>query len=160
MGREIVQVAALFLKTMPAERELAKRALEHIKKANRLTGWIVRRHARDFAPAFVAPVAGEGWIAPIEVWEQMLTHLKQVRACCEVIERFEQSRPLSSNFKVLTSVFVTQMAQFYQRQTGKPVPRSKSGPFVAFLDAAWHDLDFSSSIPLGALGNIAQKLPR
>jgi hypothetical protein len=163
IGREIVQAAALFLKTMPAERELADSALQDIKKANELTDWIVRRDARDFAIAFVAPASGEwddGWIAPSSAWGQLLYHLKQVRVCCDTIERFERSEPLASNFKVLTSVFVAQMAQFYEHQTGKPAPKGRRGKFVDFLDAAWADLGFPRSIPLGSLGNAAEKLPR
>jgi hypothetical protein len=162
IGRETVQAAGLFLKTMPAERELADNALQDIKKANELTDWIVHLDARDFALAFVAPASGEwddGWIAPSSVWEQLLDHMKQVRACCQKIERFERSEPLSSNSKALTTVFVGQMAQFYEHQAGKPAPKGKSGPFVDFLNAAWADLDFPS-IPDASLGYAAEKLPR
>jgi hypothetical protein len=162
IGREIVETAALLLNTMPAERELADRALQDIDKSNDTTDWIVRRDACDFAPAFVAPASGEwgdGWVAPSSLWEQLLYHMKQVRACRQKIERFERSQPLSSNSKVLTSVFVAQMAQFYEHQTGKPPPKGRSGPFVDFLNAAWADLGFPS-IPEAALGNAAEKLPR
>ncbi|SFJ01441.1 hypothetical protein [Bradyrhizobium sp. Gha] len=162
IGREVVRAAALFLKTMPAEKALADSALEDIKRADQQTDWIVRRDARDFAPAFIAPASGEwddGWIAPSSVWEQLLHHMRAARACREKIERFARSEPLPSNFKVLTSVFVAQMAQFYEHETGKPAPKGRTGPFVDFLDAAWTDLSFPQSGE-GALGNVAENLPR
>jgi hypothetical protein len=162
IGREAVQTAALFLKTMPAERARADNALWDVKKANEITDWIVHRDARDFALAFVAPASGEwgdDWSSPIMEWEQLLYHLNQVRARCQRIERFERSEPLSSNSKILTSVFVVQMAQFYEHQTGKPASKSRNGPFVDFLNAAWTDLGFPT-IAEGSLGAAAEKLPR
>ena len=71
--------------------------------------------------------------------------MKQVRACCQALERFERSYPPSSNSKLLVSVFVVQMVQFYERQTGKPAPRSRRGLFVKFLEDAWAGVRFSAT---------------
>jgi hypothetical protein len=55
-------------------------------------------------------------------------------------------RPSLGNADPLAEHFIMLHANFWCIMTGKNIPRSKSGPFVRYVTAAWEDLEFPDPV--------------
>lgn len=90
--------------------------------------------------------------------------IAQVEAAGSAVERFLSRFPLpkgalSPRGDILLREFVQASAFFWEAFTRQPLPRSKSGPAVRFIAAAWTDLGFPDRRDLeGAIGAVAERL--
>jgi hypothetical protein len=161
IGRGAVTVAAIFLRTIPSERALAVTMLAHLKKVDQAAKPLRNRDASKFASVFVNPVpeSGKKLITANQVWTKIIQLAKELHELRQRVEHFELVKPLAGRSEMLPRVFVMQVRQFYERQTGRPAPKVRAGRLVELMQAAWDDLQFPA-IPEGRLGHILETLPR
>ncbi|MEH2473643.1 hypothetical protein V1281_005171 [Nitrobacteraceae bacterium AZCC 2161] len=161
IGRSVVAVAAIFLRTMPSERALAVRMLADLKKVDTAAKPLRNQNASDFASAFQNPDVGSSgqFIAPIEAWTKIIQLVKELHELRQLVEHFEMVKPLPGRSEMLARIFVMQMREFYERQIGRPASKARAGRLVELMQAAWDDLQFPA-IPEGRLGHILETLPR
>jgi hypothetical protein len=160
IGRIAVAVTAIFLRTMPSERAIALRMLDHIKKMDTAGKPLRKQNASIFAAAFLNPDVGTTeFIAPIEAWTKIIQLAKELHELRQLVEHFELVRPLPGRSEMLARTFVMQMREFYKRRIGRPAPKVRAGRLVELMQAAWDDLQFPR-IPEGRLGRILETLPR
>ncbi|MET3842071.1 hypothetical protein [Bradyrhizobium sp. OAE829] len=161
IGRNAVMVAAMFLRTIPSERELALRMLTVLKNVDNVAKPLRTKDASDFASAFVNPVPGPGqqFISANQVWTKINELVKELHELRQRAEHFELVEPLAGRSEMLARAFVMQMREFYERRTGRRAPKARSGKLVDLMQAAWDDLQFPA-IPETRLGHILETLPR
>ena len=66
--------------------------------------------------------------------------------CARFYEQFPYSIRPNTNRDELSWHFIDGMARLYERITGKQPAKSKAGPFVRFLAAAWVDLQWPAPL--------------
>ena len=161
IGRSAVNVAAIFLRTMPLERALALTMVAHIKKVDKAAKPIRNRNASDFASIFVNPVPGSGQrlMTAHQVWTKIIQLVKELHELRQHVDHFVLVKSLPGRTEMLPRVFVMQMREFYVRHTGRPASKVRAGRLVELMQAAWDDLQFPA-IPEGRLGHILETLPR
>jgi hypothetical protein len=161
IGRNAVTVAAIFLRTMPSERALALKMLADIKKVDKVAKPLRNKDASDFAAAFVNPVPGPGQklITANQTWTKIIQLVNELHELQQRVEHFELVEPLAGRSEMLPRVFVMQMREFYERQTGRPASKVRAGQLVELMQAAWDDLQFPA-IPEARFGHILETLPR
>jgi hypothetical protein len=154
-------VAAIFLRTMPTERAIAQRMLDHIKKMDQAGKPLRNQSASNFASVFQNPDVGTSeFIAPIAAWTKIIQLAKELHELRQLVEHFELAKPLHGRSEMLARTFVMQMREFYERQIGRPASKVRAGRLVELMQAAWYDLGFPVGIPEDRLGHILETLPR
>ena len=168
--REVNRAAQVAIARTRYERHELRAAREWAQRLGYLLT-LVERAAKRLPPGDAAVVAADmaaGFAHPdaSSVIGLLVPTIECINAMCAlaiVLRRFDIAPPPPPRSDPLARYFVEAMAAAYKAMHALQPPRSRKGPFVDLLAAAWLDLDFPWPSPdtslEGWLGQKAEALP-
>lgn len=168
--REVNRAAQVAVARTRHERHDLRVAREQAQRLGRLLT-LIERGARRLPPGDAAVVAADiaaGFAHPdassvIGLLVPAIECINEMRALAIELRRFDIAPPPPSRSDPLARYFVEAMAAAYKAIRALQPPRSRKGPFVDLLAAAWLDLDFPWPSPDTSLeswlGQKAEALP-
>jgi hypothetical protein len=162
LGKLAIRRASQLTKQLDEGPDAAREIKRVLDKVDRDTRWLRAQEIWDVSPGFVLKDDGEEVFRAVETpLDQISESLKSLHEWTGVLNNhfvIESRNEKRSEF--LARQFVELMIELHSRLTGKPAPKSRIGPFVRFLEAAWEDLCFPE-LPNDTLATMAEKgLPR
>jgi hypothetical protein len=168
--REVDRAAQIAVARAYHEQHDLPAAREDVRRLLRLLA-IVERYAARLPPDDAAEVAADmaaGFKIPdaspvAGLLSQIIENINETRFLATEMRRLDMAPPPPSRSDPLARYFVEAMAEAHVARLSRPPPRSRIGPFVRLLAAAWRDLGFPQpprdTPPEDWLGQKVEALP-